>query len=467
MLLSITSTTLPATDLGYLLHKHPDRVQTFDLAFGRAHVLYQEVSDERCTAALVLDVDPVGMVRQHRGPAGDGQRMEQYVNDRPYVASSLMSVAIARVLGSALGARCPNRPELVERPLQLKAKLAVLPARRGGEELVRRLFEPLGYDVAIERHALDEHFTEWGGGPYVTLTLRATRPLHELLNHLYVLIPVLDNDKHYWVGQDEVEKLLKRGEGWLPKHPERELITARYLRYFGSLTRDGLARLSEADEPDPDAAAESHAQEEEAIEQPMSLNEQRHAAVIGALKGAGVRRVLDLGCAQGTLLRRLLDEPQFEQVVGVDVSLRALEVAEDRLKLSRLPELKRQRIQLMHGSLIYRDARLAGFDAACLVEVIEHFDASRLAALERSVFAFARPGLVIVTTPNVEYNVRFENLPAGTLRHRDHRFEWTRRQFRQWAERVAERFGYSVRFLPVGPVDEEVGAPTQMGVFER
>ncbi|MEX0653014.1 MAG: 3' terminal RNA ribose 2'-O-methyltransferase Hen1 [Phycisphaeraceae bacterium] len=297
MLLTITTTTAPATDLGYLLHKHPARVQAFDLAFGQAHVLYPEASDARCTAALLLDVDPVGLVRQHRGPAGEGQRMEQYVNDRPYVASSLLSVAIARVLGSALGARCPNRPELVDRPLALQAKLAVLPARRGGEELVRRLFEPLGYDVAIERHALDERFTDWGDGPYITLTLHAMRPLHELLNHLYVLIPVLDNDKHYWVGQDEVAKLLKRGEGWLPQHPERELITARYLRYFSSLTRDALARLSEADEPDPDAAAESHAQEEEAIERPMSLNEQRHAAVLAALKGAGVRRVLDLGCA--------------------------------------------------------------------------------------------------------------------------------------------------------------------------
>ncbi len=466
MLLTITNNTPQASDVGFLLHKHPDKVQTFDLAFGKAHVFYPEAGAECCTACLLLDIDPIGLVRNRRGPSGEGRSLDQYVNDRPYVASSFMSVAIAKVFGSALSGKCQDRPELVDRPLSLVAQIEVLPARGGGEGIIRRLFEPLGYEVEVIGHLLDSQF-DWGDSPYYSVSLRAQKPLHELLNHLYVLMPVLDNDKHYWVGDDEVEKLLTRGGHWLKGHPERELITTRYLRYQRSLTRDALARLTADEEPDPDATIETHDQQEEAIERPLSLNDQRHANVVAALKANGAKQVLDLGCAQGKLLRRLLDEKQFELVVGLDVSLRALEHAESRLRLDRLPDRQRQRVQLLHGSLMYRDERLHDFDAACVVEVIEHLDPPRLAAMERSVFEFAHPKTVVVTTPNVEYNVRFESLPAGSLRHKDHRFEWTRDEFRQWAKTVAERFGYTVRFLPIGDDDPEVGSPTQMGVFER
>ncbi|MGH2560006.1 MAG: 3' terminal RNA ribose 2'-O-methyltransferase Hen1, partial [Thermomicrobiales bacterium] len=138
MLLTITTTHQPATDLGYLLHKNPGRFQSFDLSFGRAHVFYPEATAARCIAALLLDVDPVGLVRR-KGPDG-GMALAQYVNDRPYVASSFLSVAIGDVFGTALGGRSRERPDLVERPLPLRAKLAVVPCR-GGEGLLRGLFE--------------------------------------------------------------------------------------------------------------------------------------------------------------------------------------------------------------------------------------------------------------------------------------------------------------------------------------
>jgi 3' terminal RNA ribose 2'-O-methyltransferase Hen1 len=151
----------------------------------------------------------------------------------------------------------------------------------------------------------------------------------------------------------------------------------------------------------------------------------------------------------------------------MDVAYRSLEIAHDRLKLDRMPENQRDRIKLIHGSLTYRDKRLEGYDAAAVVEVIEHLDPSRLAAFERVLFSAARPRTVVVTTPNREYNVRWETLPAGRFRHKDHRFEWTRGEFQAWAESVCDRFGYSATFAPVGPVDEEVGAPTQMAMFKR
>jgi 3' terminal RNA ribose 2'-O-methyltransferase Hen1 len=330
---------------------------------------------------------------------------------------------------------------------------------------LRRLFEPLGYTVTTEVHALDEQFPEWGKSPYFTVELQGTVRLQDLLSHLYVLIPVLDDEKHYWVGDDEVEKLLRHGEGWLTTHPEQQQIAKRYLKRQGSLVRTALAQLVEDDNPEPDDTQQKHELEEAAVEKPISLNQQRLEAVLAALKASGARRVLDLGCGEGRLLKELLQDKTFEEIVGVDVSYRALEIAQERLHLDWLTEQQRQRIKLIQGSLTYRDQRLSGYDAATVVEVIEHLDQPRLAGFERSLFEFARPTTVVVTTPNVEYNVKFENLPAGKLRHKDHRFEWSRAEFQAWANRVAERCGYSVQFLPVGLEDVDVGAPTQMGVF--
>nr|WP_266096272.1 3' terminal RNA ribose 2'-O-methyltransferase Hen1 [Rubrobacter tropicus] len=451
--MTITNELAPATDLGYLLHKNPGRAQVFDLPFGRAHVFYPESSPERCTAALLLEVDPVGLVR------GRGSTLGQYVNDRPYAASSFLSVAISRVFGSALSGKSRDRPELATTALPLRARLAVVPCR-SGEDFLRRLFEPLGYEVSVEAHALDETVPDWGESPYFTVEISGLVRLRDLLSHLYVLVPVLDDDKHYWVGDDEVEKLLRRGEGWLTGHPEKEAITARYLKHQRSLARDALERLVEDEDP------EVHDREEEAVEEKARLSGQRVGAVLAALKGAGARRVIDLGCGEGKLLRALFEDRGFGEIVGMDVSHRLLEAARRRLRLDELPDNQRGRLGLFQGSLTYRDERLSGFDAATLVEVVEHLDPHRLAAFERVVFEFARPRTVVLTTPNAEYNPLFEGLPAGEFRHRDHSFEWTREEFRAWAGGVCGRHGYAVRFVPVGPEDPRLGAPTQMGVFE-
>ncbi len=466
MLLTLTTTHQLATDLGYLLRKNPARPQSFSLSFGQAHVFYPEASGERCTVALLVEVDPVALVRNRRGPRGEGGALEQYVNDRPYAASSFLSVAIADVFGSALAGKSKERPELADAPLPLHVTLSALPCR-GGEDFLRKLFEPLGYTVSARRLPLDEKFLDWGESAYHHVELEARLPLQKLLTHLYVLVPVLDNDKHYWVGDDEVEKLLRHGEGWLPTHPERETITRRYLKHQRSLVDEALAQLVDESDPDPDAAAEAHATEEEAIERSISLNEQRLGSVLAALKASGATRVLDLGCGEGRLLQALLKEKQFAEIVGMDVWHRALEIARDRLHYDHLPPIQKERLHLLHGSLIYRDQRLAGYDAAAVVEVIEHLDAPRLVAFERVLFECAKPKTVVLTTPNREYNVKWETLPAGKFRHRDHRFEWTRTEFQEWANRLATRYGYSVCFHPVGPDDSVVGSPTQMGTFKK
>ncbi|GAA3784825.1 3' terminal RNA ribose 2'-O-methyltransferase Hen1 [Streptomyces coacervatus] len=477
MFLTITTTGTPerpATDLGFLLHKHPEKAQAFSTSYGKAHVLYPEADDRRCTAALLLEVDAVALVRKGKGKGRGGApdaALAQYVNDRPYAASSLLAVALSAVFSSAMKGVCNARPERAAQPLPLRIEVPALPAR-GGPELVRNLFEPLGWTVTVEPVALDAEFPEWGDSRYVRLVLESEAlTLAEALRHLYVLLPVLDDAKHYWVASDEVDKLLRAGEGWLPEHPEQKLITSRYLARRWSLTREAmerleLVRLAEADDSEVEDIDNAVEAETEAEEKPTPLAVQRRDAIIAALGASGAARVLDLGCGQGQLVQALLRDPRFTEIVGIDVSIRALTIASRRLKLDRMGERQASRVKLFQGSLAYTDNRLKGYDAAVLSEVIEHLDLPRLPALEYAVFGSARPRTVLVTTPNVEYNVRWESLPAGHVRHGDHRFEWTREEFRTWAQAVAERHGYGVEFVPVGLDDPEVGPPTQMAIFE-
>ncbi|AXE23479.1 3' terminal RNA ribose 2'-O-methyltransferase Hen1 [Streptomyces globosus] len=476
MFLTISTTGTPdrpATDLGFLLHKHPGKAQAFTTSHGTAHVFYPEAGDERCTAALLLEVDPVALVRRGQGKGRGGApdtALAQYVNDRPYAASSLLAVALRSVFGSALNGRCAARPDLVDEPRGLRIEIPVLPAR-GGPELVHRLFGPLGWDlVRPEPLPLDERFPEWGDSRYVRLVLEGRLRLADALRQLYVLLPVLDDAKHYWVAPDEVDKLLRAGDGWLAGHPEHGLITSRYLARHKRLTRDALerlelARLAEADGSPAEDIDNAVDEDTDTADRPLPLAVLRREAVTAALRAAGAARVLDLGCGQGALVQQLLKDTSFTEITGVDVSVRALATAAKRLRLERMGELQAGRVRLLQGSLTYTDKRLAGYDAAVLSEVVEHVDPPRLPALEYAVFGSARPRTVLVTTPNAEYNVRWETLPAGQVRHPDHRFEWTRAEFRDWAGAVAGRHGYTVAYVPVGDDDPEVGPPTQMAVF--
>lgn len=375
-----------------------------------------------------------------------------------------MSVALNRAFRTLLSGQSKERPELVNAALPFEVSVHSLPCK-GGIEMLERLFSPLGYEIEALRHPLDENFPQWGDSLLHTVTLRRSCPLKEFLNHLYVLIPVLDNEKHYFISKDEIEKLLRFGEGWLETHPEKQLISHRYLQFPG-IANEALARLSESD---PGLAEEIEKLDEatEQAEEQISLNQQRYQTVLRMLKEHDARRVLDLGCGPGHLMRLLLEDSSFEKIVGCDVSTRALEKAAKRLRLEKLPTRMRQRVELFQTALTYRDKRLSGYDAATIVEVIEHLDPPRLEAFRRVVFEFARPRLVLITTPNGEYNVLYESLSAENFRHADHRFEWTRQQLAEWAAATAEEHGYSVSFEPIGEVHPEHGPPTQMAVFLR
>lgn len=466
MLLTITTTHFPADDLSYLLHKHPDKIQSVEISSGKAHLFYPEVSEQKCTAALLLDMDPVALVRGS-GTKGNDFVLEQYVNDRPYVASSFMSAAIAKAYSSAMNGRCKDKPELADVAMPFTVKLSVLPVS-GGEAVLRELFEPLGYVINAQQHPLDTNSPEWGDSRYFTVELSNTITLQLLLSHLYVLIPVCDKGKHYWVNPEEVEKLLAKGKDWLETHPAKELIVRRYLKNQRSLANQALGVLLSKDDTEDEAENELAAEPAADIAEPaLRIHDLRLQAAKDELLLAGAKRVVDLGCGEGRLLKLLLAEKQFEFVLGLDVSFRVLQIANSRLKLDRMPEKQRERIELIQGSLTYRDKRLEGFDGAALVEVIEHLDQPRLAALERTVFEYAKPGTVVITTPNAEYNVLFKDHEEGKMRHNDHRFEWTRTEFETWATDLAVKYNYNVLFKPVGDVDAKVGALSQMAVFSR
>ena len=462
MFLSVTTTHVPATDLGYLLHKNPAWLHETGLTFGKALTLFPEASETRCTAALILDIDPVGLVRGRGDASG---LMDQYVNDRPYATSSFLSVAMGRAWREAIAGRSRDRQVMAATPIPLEVHVTPLRAR-GGADLVAQLFAPLGYEIETAPIPMDLVRQDWGASPYVSLTLRATAKLSALLTHLYVLIPVLDDRKHYFISDEELQKLLAKGEGWLAAHPAKELIVSRYLKRSKPLIRQALAQLAAEkgeSEDDLDEAPKDTA--EEALEKPIRLHDLRLDTVTATLKDLGARRVLDLGCGEGKLIRRLLKDKQFAEIVGLEVSSMALDRAQSRL--DREPEKIRERVKLLQGALIYRDARLRGFDAAALVEVIEHIEPERLSHVEAAIFGDARPKAVIVTTPNADYNVLFPGLRAGQFRHADHRFEWTRAEFEAWCSRVSEAHGYSCRIEPLGEVDSQHGAPSQMGVFTQ
>ncbi|MCL2336951.1 MAG: 3' terminal RNA ribose 2'-O-methyltransferase Hen1 [Firmicutes bacterium] len=462
MLLTITYTGQNTTDLGYLLYKNPYRPQVFELNHGKAYVFYPEVSDERTTAALLLDIDPLDLARGKVGTSGGG--LFDYVNDRPYVSSSFMSTAIAKVFGTAMTGRADSRQALSDSALDLQATVTMLPCR-GEQERLNSVFEPLGYQVAYETFISDEKFPAWGESRYVRLTISGKVRLRDLLKHLYVLIPVFDRQKHYWVGADEVEKLLRHGEDWLPGHPEKAYITGRYLSRRRSLINMAFERLAAANAADGEIlVVESEVGEDKGDQKP-NLNTQRLGSVVAALKNCGAKRVIDIGCGEGHLLNLLVKERQFTHIAGVDVSHLALARAGTKLKLERAADSVRERVQLFQGSLTYKDARFAGYDAGFVIEVVEHLDISRLAAFERVLFECAKPAVVVLTTPNKEYNVNYGLSSADDLRHGDHCFEWTRAEFRDWAEKTAAKFGYQIQFSAIGDRDEVHGSPTQMGVF--
>lgn len=460
MLLTVSTTHRPATDLGFLLGRNTERCQSFPLPFGQAHVFYPTAGIDRCTAALLLEFDTVRFVRDSRNRTNDPGTLSGYVNDRPYVASSLMSIAMARAFAPAMSGESRDRPKLVDTPIDLEATLSVVRCREG-EGLLKRIFEPLGYTVTVTPIPLEAGFAAWGESPYHSVKIAARTKLKDLVSQLYLLLPVLDDDVNYEIGDEKLVKLIERREGWLRTHPERERIAKRYVKSEHRWVEPTLARIVAEDTDDLAFDDDEREREERARDVPPDIEKLRIAAVMGALREASARRVADFACGTGTLLKALLPEPRFKQIVGIDASLRALEIAKNRLAIDKLSPESRDRISLHQGSPAYRDARIAGFDAVCLLDYLDRIPRSKLPALERVVFEFAKPVTAIFTADNADHPTHRDAPP------RPHGTAWSKTAFDEWATEVASRFGYELKLVPVGPKHETHGSPSQMAVWTR
>ena len=455
MLLSITTTHTPATDLGYLLHKHPDKIQNFEITGGTAYVMYPEATEERCTCALIVDIDPIALVRGKPGSKNAGL-VRDYVNDRPYTANSITASAMSDVFRSALNGRCVAREALVQTPIDLKASIASV-RLSAGVERIERLWSALGYDTTVE--PLDGNAEE---AKYGKITIASSKhTLAQMLSQMSVLIPAIDGRKHHFVSASDIEVLVRRGQDWLGEHPDREWVSRRFLNRQQTLAEAALERLvpEEADEDSEtgEARAQSHTLR-------VPLQKARIEAVRARLLERGATRIVDVGCGEGDLIRALVKEPQVVEVIGVDASTTALERAERRVR--RLPEQHKNKMKFVHAPAGAIDERWSQCDAIAVVETIEHIDPENWEPVERCIFEIARPKTVVVTTPNREYNPVYGIAP-DKRRHRDHRFEWTREEMRTWCENTAKRYGYEVEVEGIGTIDPEHGSPTLMGVFAR
>lgn len=460
MQLSIICRHAEAQDLSFLMHKHPDKLQSFSVPAGKAYVFYPRYEKQICMISLLLDINPIELYKKLKKKGNPA--LLHYVNDRPYVGSSFTSTALAKVFSSALNGKCDSYPELPQRMMDFEVKLPILKIK-GSSKIISRIFAPLGYEISAESLPLDPHFPEWGLSQYYRVNLKNHLRLQTLLQHLYVLLPVFDLEKHYWVGQHESEKLLEKGKGWLEKHPEKELISKRYLKNIYSLTQSTLEVLNEWENP-----GENEAEIDPQIkERKIGLHQQRLASVLTELKKHRVASVLDLGCGEGKLLKLLLREGQFKKMLGMDVSYATLLKAKDNLYLDTMAPRQRERIELIQGSLTYRDRRLKGYEAAVLVEVIEHLEPDRLPTLEKILFDFLNPSLVLITTPNAEYNPHYEFLSPDSFRHEDHRFEWSRQEAWKWAEQISRDYSYDFSIEGIGEKKENAGCPSQMIIFQK
>lgn len=466
MLFTLTCTGPHAPRLPELFNRNPQELHTVTLSAGRVHLFFPELTSERVTAAFLLDLEPAGVERRPRGGMHAPKLVADILHDRAYISSATLISALGPLLEPILEPCGKTARAGCQQSLPLEAHLHAVTCRRGGVALLQRLFVPLGFELHAEPLV---PMAQQGGGSYVwQLVLKRECPLQVFLRHLYLLTAVMDDDAPEWEREDEAERLLTLGETWLSDHPEQAWILERGRSIRRRLLHPGLEPLlSMAGERPVDRLRALEPGLEARLEAGLNLVSRRLQAVVRVLEQQRISRVGDLGCGEGRLLKELLARPQFKRIVGLDVAVECLERASRRLRLDQLPEAQADRVQLLHGSVLYYDKRLEGLEALTLLEVLEHIDPEKLPLVEEVLFEGLRPPLVIVTTPNQSFNGRLEGLLAGQLRHSDHRFEWTREQARRWAEGVSYRHSYRFQLEELGERDLEVGAPTVMVIFQR
>ncbi|TDQ36236.1 3' terminal RNA ribose 2'-O-methyltransferase Hen1 [Aureibacillus halotolerans] len=437
MQLTIKATGSDVSALSYLLAKNPANLYERKVKEHFVRFFFGTFSDTFVEATIFVTPDPLALVT-HK----NSYDITHYINDREFVASSIFCSLCKSALATALNG-LPNTAYANYVDMTFPLTFTVGPIASGlSDEHVELLFKPLGYDVTFQYQSSESDVEK---GSARMLTIQGLTTLQAGLRQLFVLLPVLDDYKHYYIDEKEMEKLERYGEGWLDEHPEKALIYRRALRFkelYAPLQND-----EETQEKTPK----------------RSLNHQRYEAIASTIATFPNRaRVIDLGAGEGKLLERLRLIPGIEELLAVEPSQAMLLRAMKAIEVSTEDGIKPT---LLQGSLFYYDHRLLDSDVIVLCEVIEHIDEERLPACMAMILDEYRPGALIITTPNKEYNQLYD-MPEER-RHHDHRFEWTRDQFTDWCYKINEGQSYDLTFSGIGDDNEIYGQPTQMCVFTR
>lgn len=443
MLFKITTKNRDPNDLSFLLHKHHAKIHNVETRHGQAIVFFSEKSYDVTSCCVTMEIDSIGLTK--RFDHGNGQiGLDAYVNDSPYSYSQIMNSAVRKVFGTTLTGVCKMKPELSS--LEIDFEILLTPVRVPSKDLVVNLFEPLGYDITMSDHSKYSKNVDFGLNPYVSIKLKKKGVLSLILSHINVLLGAIDTRRVNEINDDEIESLVNRSISWINEHPKKEFLLQRLLKK----KKHVLAAKLMLDPNSEETKAEGE------FAPRRRLNDDRHDKIVEIVKSLKPKKLLDLGCGEGNFLKKIANE-DIEKITGVDSFIEVLRWAKRKTEGYK-------NINLVQSGLTYHDKRLQGYDTATLIEVIEHNDHERLKLIIDNIFGHMSLDNIIISTPNIEYNVIYNVIG---FRHNDHRFEMTRKEFNDWAENIGLTYKYFVSFDGAGEVSSDHGQPTQIAIFRK
>ncbi|TDL78499.1 3' terminal RNA ribose 2'-O-methyltransferase Hen1 [Peribacillus frigoritolerans] len=445
MQLTIKATGDNVKAISYLLSKNPNNLYERNHKGHLVRLFYSKFEETELEVTIFVTPDPIDLVKNN----SNSYDITHYINDREFAVSSLFCSFIRSALGTALNGQPKEEySEWVNYRFSFQFEFGPVVSSLSDKQL-KDLFEPIGYEVAISRPDIEYSFEMKDKSSARSICLKGMKTLQNGLRQLFVLIPVIDNYKHYYIDDKEIEKLERYGEGWLEDHPKRDYIYRQSLRFKEIFS---IVENKKTEE-----------KKEEKIEK-VRLNDLRYEKIIDFVNQMKPRSIVDFGSGEGKLSVRLGFADGVKEIMAVEPSQSATLKAIERFDKVKNKE-KFVVPETIWGSLFYYDERLKGKDVMILCEVIEHIDEFRLPKVLDTILHDYQPNALIITTPNREYNEIYDM--EDHFRHNDHRFEWTRAEFRHWCEERNHRKIYDLQFEGIGEEHDRHGFPTQMCVFVR
>lgn len=445
MQLTIRATGENVKAISHLLSKNPNNLYERNHKGHLVRLFYSEFTEERVEVTIFVTPDPIELMQK----GSNTYDITHYINDREFAVSSIFTSFIRSALGTALNGQ-PKEEYIKWVDYRFPFTFEFGPvASTLSDQHIKDLFEPIGYEVAITRPEIHYAIDLKDKSSARFLALSGSQTLQDALRHLFVLIPVIDNYKHYFIDEKEIEKLERYGEGWLEGHPLRDMIYRQALRF------KEIYSLVEGS--NPDAAADQPAKK-------VRLNDLRYEKIVETAQSLDPKTIVDFGSGEGKLSVRLAFMDGVKEILAVEPSEAENLKAKRRFdKAKEVPGFVEPKT--LWGSLFYYDERLKGKDLIVLCEVIEHIDEQRLPKAMDLILHQYAPKSFIITTPNREYNDVYDM--EDHFRHDDHRFEWTREEFQTWCKERNHQHLYELEFFGIGEEHPSQGFPTQMCVFKR